>query len=214
MAHGSTRPGSSRGHVSTTRRGVRAHSRAGARPSGTPRGAGGPRAAVRPTDRRRTSTAAVRGGTVDSAGTRIRLAAAALANRFADSSRPARQITARAAVLGLVVCALVLSLAYPVRQYLAQRTQIASLRQDNGRKQEQVAELQRRKRQLTDPAYIRAQARNRLQYAAVGDTTYVVVSPPAAVKDARPTRKAPVPDTNSAWYAQLATSITHADQSR
>jgi len=37
------------------------------------------------------------------------------------------RLTSRAAVLAVVVCAIALSLAYPVREYIAQRRQIDQL---------------------------------------------------------------------------------------
>ncbi len=110
------------------------------------------------------------------------------------------------------MCALVLSVAYPVRQYLAQRTKIASLVQDNAKRQNDVATLTERRRQLTDPAYIRAQARKRLQYALPGDSTYIVVrAQPAPAKTTVAKKKTGL-DRNAAWYSQLADSVRQADR--
>ena len=86
-------------------------------------------------------------------------------------------MTGRAAVLGLVVCALVLSLAYPAKEFLAQRGEIGRLRAEQAQAQARVSALEERKRQLGDPAYVRAQARARLHYVLPGETVYVVVPP-------------------------------------
>lgn len=208
MAQRSRRPGTSRAHTA----------RNASRPVGAPRRGTGSRAGVRPSGRRaepvrRTGRAAHS----DSAAARVRASAVQLARRLAEGARPSGQLTTRAAVLGLVVCALVLSLAYPVRQYLAQRTEIASLVKENAKREQNVQDLQRRQRQLADPAYIRAQARSRLQYAYPGDSTYIVVDPKAAVPATAshsPARTAPKTDRNAAWYGQLTDSVRRADRAR
>ena len=58
-------------------------------------------------------------------------------------------------MLGLVVCALVLSLAYPAKEFLAQRGEIGRLRAEQAQAQARVSALEERKRQLGDPAYVR-----------------------------------------------------------
>jgi len=45
---------------------------------------------------------------------------------MAAAARPTR-LTGRAALLAVVICAIALSLAYPVREYIAQRQQIDQL---------------------------------------------------------------------------------------
>src|SRR5881397_3744999 len=54
--------------------------------------------------------------------------------------------TARAAVLLLVFCALVLALAYPLQQYVEQSSQLDKLRKQNAAKAAEVAKL---KQELT-----------------------------------------------------------------
>ena len=79
----------------------------------------------------------------------------------AQARRAPGGLTGRAAVLGLVVCALVLSLAYPAKEFLAQRGEIGRLRSEQAQSQARVTALEARKRQLDDPAYVRAQAGQR-----------------------------------------------------
>jgi cell division protein FtsB len=123
-------------------------------------------------------------------------------------------LTGRAAVLGLVVCALVLSLTYPAKQYLSQRGAIARLEQQKAQAQQRVAVLSGRAAQLADPAYIRAEARRRLQYVMPGDVTYVVVNSdggatkPAQAKPAQPAA------ADQPWYSQLWSTVEAADQAR
>jgi cell division protein FtsB len=120
-------------------------------------------------------------------------------------------LTGRAAVLGLVVCALMLSLAYPLKEYVAQRGEIARLEQQRQAAQQRVEELEARKKQLADPAYVRAQARLRLKYVMPGETLYVVVTPsPQAATPSADTPLPPVADDGS-WYERLWRTVRAAD---
>ena len=80
--------------------------------------------------------------------------------------------TRRAAVLAVGVCALALALAVPLRTYVSQRQQLEETARTQGELTSEVAELQSRVDQLDDPAYVRAQARERLQYVLPGQTPY------------------------------------------
>ena len=124
-------------------------------------------------------------------------------------------LTGRAAVLGLVVCALVLSLAYPARQYLAQRGAIAHLAQQKAAAEDRVAALNAQAQRLNDPAYVRAEARRRLQYVMPGDTVYVVITPdrPAAQAPKPAGVPTPAPGAGQPWYARLWGTVQTADQS-
>jgi hypothetical protein len=114
-------------------------------------------------------------------------------------------------VLGLVVCALVVSLAYPAKQYLGQRGAVAELTREKLAAEQRVAVLSAQARQLQDPAYLLAQARRRLQYVLPGDTVYLVVTaggPPAAPAGGVPAHPAGAPQP---WYARLWGSVQSAD---
>jgi len=124
--------------------------------------------------------------------------------------RATRGPTARAAVLGLVVCALVLSLAYPLKEYLGQRGDIAQLEQQQRATEHRLTALEQRRRQLYDPAYIKAQARKRLQYVQPGETVYVVVTRPAAAPATAVTVVPPV-DVDGSWYERLWATVRAAD---
>jgi cell division protein FtsB len=132
----------------------------------------------------------------------------------ADSTRRAPGgLTGRAAVLGLVVCALVLSLAYPAKEFLAQRGEIGRLKSEKAQAQARVAALEERKRQLGDDAYIRAQARARLHYVLPGETVYVVVPPAGSgsADDAKP--DVPEVSQDGSWYGRLWGTVRTADGS-
>jgi hypothetical protein len=116
-------------------------------------------------------------------------------------------------VLGLVVCALVLSLAYPAKEFLAQRGEIGRLRGEQAEAQGRVAKLEERKRQLGDPAYVRAQARARLHYVLPGETVYVVV--PQSGGNTAGSSEPDVPEVSQdgSWYGRLWGTVRTADGS-
>jgi hypothetical protein len=115
-------------------------------------------------------------------------------------------------VLGLVVCALVLSLAYPLKEYLAQRGQLARLEQQQQAAERRVTALEARRRQLSDPAYVKAQARKRLQYVLPGESVYVVVTPSPTAAAPPPANPLPPPVASAgSWYDRLWGTVRSAD---
>jgi cell division protein FtsL len=86
------------------------------------------------------------------------------------------KFTSRAAVLAVVICAIALSLAYPVREYIAQRRQIDQLQAERQQLTGQLRQLQQHQQRLGDPAYVEQLARNELHLCMRGDTCYVVIS--------------------------------------
>ncbi|MFL6121658.1 FtsB family cell division protein [Actinophytocola sp.] len=85
--------------------------------------------------------------------------------------------TRRAAVFAIVVCALALSVAVPLRTYLGQRDDVAVEEQRQAELRAQVEALEERKAQLDDPAQVEAEARRRLRYVMPGETPYMVELP-------------------------------------
>jgi cell division protein FtsB len=131
----------------------------------------------------------------------------------AGSRRAPGGLTGRAAVLGLVVCALVLSLAYPAKEFLAQRGEIGRLRAEQAQAQARVAALEERKRQLGDPAYVRAQARARLHYVLPGETVYVVVPRSGGGTEDSAEPDVPTVSQSGSWYGKLWGTVRSADGS-
>ena len=85
--------------------------------------------------------------------------------------------TRRAAVFAIVVCALALSVAVPLRTYLSQRDEVEVTEQRQAELRAQVDALEERKAQLDDPAQVEAEARRRLRYVMPGETPYMVELP-------------------------------------
>src|SRR5271155_6151211 len=92
----------------------------------------------------------------------------------------------RAAILAAVVCVLTLTIAGPVRTYFAQRTEMKQLSASEAALRQQIADLEQQKVKLADPAYIAAQARERLGFVMPGEVPYQVQLPPSAALPAGP----------------------------
>ncbi|MFC4867411.1 septum formation initiator family protein [Streptomonospora arabica] len=118
-------------------------------------------------------------------------------------TRPA--FTSRAAILALVICVIALSLAYPLREYLAQRARIAELREEKAQTEQAVADLQERSKQLKNPAYIEREARTRLHYQYPGERAYVVVS------DSDDQDADAAAGSGEPWFTRLWKSVLEAD---
>ena len=122
-------------------------------------------------------------------------------------------LTTRAAVLGLVVCALVVSAALPLREYLSQRSQIDAARHELQVKKARVAELEQRERLLKDPAYVKQLARERLHYVMPGEIPYVVLSPsPSPAPGLSGPAGVAATGPEAPWYSQVWGSVRAADR--
>lgn len=122
------------------------------------------------------------------------------------TARRSSGITTRAAVLALVFCAVAVTLAYPVREYVAQRAQIAALRAQEKAQLAAVQELRKQNAQWADPAYIRQQARERLHFVEPGETAYIVLTPPTAkpvVRVPQVSGQAPIVASGGTWFGRL-----------
>jgi cell division protein FtsB len=121
--------------------------------------------------------------------------------------RDRARFTSRAAVLAVVICAIALSLAYPVREYVAQRRQIDQLQAEHQATAAELSRLQAEAQRLGDPGYVEQQARDRLHLCMPGKTCYVIIGGQPAV----PSLPAAVVVT-APWYQRLWHSVRQADQ--
>ncbi|TDE18890.1 septum formation initiator family protein [Actinomadura sp. 6K520] len=120
-------------------------------------------------------------------------------------------LTSRAAILAVVVCAIALSLAYPVREYIAQRQEIAELRQQEAVARRQVEILAQRKQQLGDKSYIEREATRRLHYCRPAVKCYIVLD--GGGDGGRQAHKGG-PTSRPPWYETLWRSVEAADRPR
>ncbi|ORW89904.1 septation inhibitor protein [Mycobacterium sp. IEC1808] len=116
----------------------------------------------------------------------------------------------RAAVLAAVICVLTLTIAGPVRTYFAQRTEMNQLAASEAALRRQIADLEQKKVKLGDPAYIAAQARERLGFVMPGDIPFQVQLPPTAAASPQPGADAAKPANNNPWYTSLWHTIADA----
>jgi cell division protein FtsB len=129
--------------------------------------------------------------------------------------RRRRPVTGRALILGAVLVLLVVLLAAPLHRFLSARSAVAASVSQRDDGQRQLKALQQLDHQLSDPAYIEAQARVRLQYALPGDTVYQVVQPGQTSSIDAPPGKSTSTTTiaGATWNDRLWGSITSADHS-
>ena len=125
----------------------------------------------------------------------------------APAARTTR-LTSRAAVLAVVICAIALSLAYPVRAYMAQRQQIDQLAAQQQTMLGQVKNLEAEQARLSDRSYIEQLARQELDMCFPGSQCYVVEGSQSLINGSRPQASGPAP-----WYAKLWRSVEQADPS-
>ena len=118
------------------------------------------------------------------------------------------RLTSRAAVLAVVICAIALSLAYPVRSYLAQRQQIDQLVAQQHTMLGQVKNLEAEQAKLSDRSYIEQLARQELDMCFPGTQCYVIEGSQPLTNGTRPQQSGPAP-----WYAKLWRSVQQADAS-
>jgi cell division protein FtsB len=123
--------------------------------------------------------------------------------RPASAARP--KLTSRAAVLAIVLAAIALTLAYPVREYIADQRQIDQLATTNAHLAETVKHMRAEARSLNSPAVIAQEARDDLHMCFPSETCYEVIFP------ARPHGRAAEQRTASPWYGRLWESVRKAD---
>ncbi|MEV7421313.1 MULTISPECIES: FtsB family cell division protein [unclassified Streptomyces] len=146
-----------------------------------------------------------------STATRLRLLGEQTAARVYRSQNRRQdrrsRLTGRAAFLALVVCTLVVALAYPMRQYVSQRNEIADQERLAREAKLRVEELRDEKARLKDDAYIRRLAREHLHYLMPGETGYTVIDPETA-KERREDQGA----ADRPWYSNVMDGVDNADR--
>jgi cell division protein FtsB len=130
---------------------------------------------------------------------------AAQAAAVAAAARSTR-LTGRAALLAVVICAIALSLAYPVREYIAQRQQIDQLLAAQQAMSAQVKALTEERTKLSQAWYIEQQARDELHMCFPREQCYEVISSSSAKTPAAGPQAVADP-----WYAKLWQSVQQAD---
>jgi cell division protein FtsB len=115
-------------------------------------------------------------------------------------------ITGRALILAIVAVTLFLSLTVPVRQWFAQRAEIAQLRADVDAARDRVAALQLEKLRWDDPAFVAAEARRRLHFVLPGEVGYVALGTDKTEEELAAEAAGEQP-----WYSTLWGAVQAAD---
>jgi cell division protein FtsB len=122
--------------------------------------------------------------------------------------------TTRAALLALVLCAVVLTLAYPAREYLAQHRQISQLATQVANDKATLAGMKTARTRATDPAYVEQQARERLHMKMPGDQVFQLAPPPPVIVGKQTAGSVRTPElpgrSTQPWYSQLYRSTVES----
>ncbi|GAA3172118.1 hypothetical protein GCM10010531_26930 [Blastococcus jejuensis] len=134
-------------------------------------------------------------------------------NRTSGSANARRRplFTGRAVLLGALILLLALTLAGPLRQFLAGRAELVQLAAEGRELERRAEELQAQLDRQSDPAWTEREARQRLTYVLPGDRLVVVVDGRTVEGDeaAQPERSGPAEP--SSWYEGLMESLSTAD---
>lgn len=140
-------------------------------------------------------------------------AAAATGSTSAPLRRGLR-LTQRALILLVVVVLLLISYATTLRVYFDQQHQIAQTRQQIAEHQQSISALQGEVQRWNDPAYVEAQARERLGWVLPGETGFRVIGPdgqPYAGGQQIGTGQLPASGHPATWWETMWASVRTAD---
>ncbi|WP_328682759.1 septum formation initiator family protein [Streptomyces sp. NBC_01261] len=147
-----------------------------------------------------------------STATRLKLLGEQTAARVyrSQTKRQARRsrLTGRAALLALVLCSLIVALAYPIRQYVSQRAEISDLERQQAQARQRVEQLRDLKARWQDDSYAEQQIRQRLHYVMPGETGYIVIDPDAAKQS-----RAELGAADRPWYSNVWDGVDKSDAS-
>ena len=115
-------------------------------------------------------------------------------------------LTGRALLLTGVVALVMATIAMPSRTWFAQRAQVADLEAQVDRARDEVTRLTSDRARWDDPAFVTAQARQRLHMALPGETAYLTVG--EGPLDPQPTRIGVV---NETWIDRLLADVRRVD---
>ena len=131
--------------------------------------------------------------------------------------RPARRrplFTGRAVLLGALVLLLSLTLAQPVRQYLAGQAELTRLAAEGDALRQRATDLKAQLERQDDPASRNREARERLTYVLPGDRLVVVVDGDTRGDEPGPLSPLPGSMPQPPWYEGLLQSVEVADGDR
>lgn len=117
-----------------------------------------------------------------------------------------RALTTRATLLAVVICVLVLTLAYPLRLYLQQQAKISDLTQANAERQSRVDDLREEVARYNDNEWVADEARRRLHYVLPGEKSYLMRTTPQPTGEPNADAAGGGPDQS--WYNELWSQLS------
>ncbi len=123
-------------------------------------------------------------------------------------------VTGRTVLLGALVLLLALTLAGPVRQYLAGRAELVRLAAEGEALEQRATDLEEQLARQDDPAWTEREARERLTYVLPGDRLVVVVDGETRGEEPGPLSPLPGSVPERPWYEGLLESVEVADGDR
>jgi cell division protein FtsB len=116
-------------------------------------------------------------------------------------------------VLVIILAALVVSYASSLRAWVDQQQQMSALRIEQADQTQRVGELQDEIDRWNDPAYVKAQARERFGYVMPGEVGYVVLDDKSVTTtDKTAATVTAKPASVTPWWQQLWGSVDAADK--
>lgn len=128
-----------------------------------------------------------------------------------SAARRGPLFTGRAVLLGVLVLLLALTLAGPLRQFLAGRAELVQLAAESQDLDRRIADLEAQLAQQDDPAFTEREARRRLTYVLPGDRLVMVVDGRTVDGDGGAAEEDTGPAEPRTWYEGLMDSLDVAD---
>lgn len=118
--------------------------------------------------------------------------------------------TKRSLVLTVAIVFALLALLPPLNMYLSQQQEVSALRDQVAEQEERVEELRIDVARWEDPAYVTAQARERLLFAMPGETQYRLTDSSGRDVPLSTEQRAEQEAARSEWFAALWSSVEGA----
>jgi cell division protein FtsB len=119
--------------------------------------------------------------------------------------------TARAAILLVAVVSVIIAIAVPLKIWIGQRDNVASLAAQTHQTELKLAKLKAQDKRWQQPSYVEKQARTRLHYVFPGQPKTVVIARPPHPGKAAASKRATVTESEP-WYSQFWASDRTAGQ--
>lgn len=129
-------------------------------------------------------------------------------------AEPKVRFTSRAAILVLVLTLLMISYTSSMRVYLDQRGEMAAAQAEIAEAKAHIKAARAEKRRWDDPAFIKAQARERFGWVMPGETLYQVIAPDGEALGSAGSLTDPAtiaPAELEPWWQEVARSFMLVD---